>query len=77
MTLLQLLISIIFLGSWVTFFFVRIPRLGWGLGISKCRKQVFNSRFGIILMKTDWILRVVTFFIYLLTALGFSAWLPE
>ena len=77
MTLLQLLISIIFLGSWVTFFFVRIPRLGWGLGIAKCRKQVFNSRFGINLMKTDWILRVVTFCIYLITALGFSAWLPE
>ncbi len=28
-------------------------------------------------MKTDWILRLVTFCIYLLTALGFSIWLPE
>ena len=32
---------------------------------------------GIGLMKTDWILRLVTLCIYLITALGFSVWLPS
>ena len=77
MVAIQFVISIIYIGSWLTFVFVRLPRVGWGFALLKWRNKVFLSHSGICIMKMDWILRLVTLLFYLGFSLGFSVWLPE
>jgi hypothetical protein len=77
MITVQLVISIIYIGSWASFFLVRAPRLLWGLMFAKWRLQIFHSGRGLCMMKADWILRLVTLILYVGIAFGFSTWLPE
>jgi len=77
MLLIQIVISIIYLGSWVTFVAVRLTRVIWGGLITKFRLRVYKSRYGTKIMKAHWILRLVTSVMYLGFAFGFSIWLPE
>ena len=77
MIAVQFIVSIIYLGSWITFLLVRVPRIIWGLGMVKYKTRVFKSHRGVCLMKTDWILRLVTVGFYLAIALSFSVWLPK
>mmetsp|Transcript_1141 Transcript_1141/g.1699 ORF Transcript_1141/g.1699 Transcript_1141/m.1699 type:complete len:209 (-) Transcript_1141:766-1392(-) len=76
MIAIQFVISIIYLGSWLTFLLVRVPRVCWGLALLKWKKKVFLSRSGILIMKMDWMIRMATMFFYLIFSLGFSVWLP-
>ena len=77
MLALQFIVSIIYLGSWLTFFFVRVPRVLWGWALLKWKFEVFTSHRGICLLKAEWILRLSTLALYVCLALGFSVWLPE
>ena len=77
MTLIQFVISIIYLGSWVTFVIVRLPRVFWGCVLSHCQRRIIKSKSAQCMMKTDWILRCVTLGIYICVSFGFSTWLPE
>ena len=77
MLAIQLVISIIYIGSWYTFLLVRLPRVVWGYTISYCKMRIFKSPRGLCLQKTDWILRLVTMAIYLVVSFGFSVWLSE
>ena len=77
MTAIQFVISIIYIGSWWTFLFVRIPRVVMGLIWSKWKLQIFNSNKAMCMLKADWILRVATLGLYLLISFGFSVWLPR
>jgi hypothetical protein len=77
MILIQFVISIIYLGSWVTFFLVRIPRLVWGFVMANWKTKIFNSKSAQCMMKADWILRLVTLVFYIGLSFGFSVWLPE
>ena len=77
MLAIQFVISIIYIGSWFTFLIVRIPRVIWGLILSKYQRKVYMSMRGAGIMKADWILRLSTLVIHILLSLGFSVWLPE
>ena len=77
MTAIQFVISIIYIGSWLTFVFVRLPRVGLGFALLKWRNKIFLSNNGVCWMKTDWMLRLGTGILYIAFSLGFSAWLPE
>lgn len=77
MLAIQFIISIIYIGSWFTFLFVRIPRVVWGLLLSKFHRKIYMSMRGAGIMKADWIFRLVTLVIHILLAFGFSVWLPE
>ena len=77
MLAIQFVVSIIYIGSWVTFILVRIPRVVWGLLMQKFKLNIFLSARGINIMKADWILRLTTLVIYIGLSFGFSVWLPE
>ena len=77
MIFIQFVISIIYLGSWVTFIMVRIPRVVWGCIMSHGKKKIIKSKSASCMMKTDWILRLVTLIFYICLSFGFSVWLPD
>jgi len=77
MIAIQLVISIIYIGSWVTFCLVKIPRIFWGLIFAKWRLKILNSPRSRCIMMADWILRLVTLLIYVGIAFGFSIELPK
>ena len=74
---IQFVISIIYIGSWVTFLFVRIPRVVLGLILTKWKLKIFRSNHGICAMKMDWIVRATTAIIYVVFSFGFSVYLPK
>ena len=77
MILIQFVVSIIYLGSWVTFLLVRVPRLVWGCVMAQWKLKIFKSNSAQCMMKADWILRLTTLIFYVLLSFGFSIWLPE
>lgn len=44
MILIQFVISIIYLGSWVTFIMVRIPRVLWGCIMNHSKEKIIKSK---------------------------------
>ena len=44
MILIQFVISIIYLGSWVTFVMVRIPRVFWGCIMNHSKEKIIKSK---------------------------------
>ena len=44
MIFIQFVISIIYLGSWVTFIMVRIPRVVWGCIMNHGKKKIIKSK---------------------------------
>ena len=77
MILVQFVVSIIYLGSWFTFIFVRVPRLVWGCVMAHWKLKIFRSTRALLMMKADYILRLATLVIYVGLSFGFSVWLPE
>ena len=77
MILIQFVVSIIYLGSWLTFIMVRVPRLIWGCAMTTQKLRIFRSNKGVCMMKADYIVRLVTLAFYICLSFGFSIWLPE
>ena len=44
MILIQFVVSVIYLGSWVTFITVRVPRVFWGCIMKHGKKRIMKSR---------------------------------
>ena len=60
MLFIQALISIVYLGSWITFLVVRIPRVLWGSIMAILRVKILQSGSARCMLNSDWVLRLVT-----------------
>ena len=74
---LSFIISIIYIGSWITFLAVRLIRVIWGFFMQQCSLRIYKSRSGQCMMKADWIFRLITVILYLIVAFATSVRMPE
>lgn len=77
MLAIQFLVSIIYIGSWITFILVRLFRVLWGLAMKKWRLGLLHSPRAAKWIKADYIGRLVTVVIYFGVSFGFSVMLPR
>ena len=75
LAILQLLISPIYLGSWITFAVVRIPRVIISLFSQRCFFKINDMNRRLSYLKFEWIARLITTIIYTLVSIGMSIWL--
>lgn len=72
---LQLVISLIYMGSWFTLVLVRIPRVVISIFSQRCFFKIRDADRRISYLKFEWVARLVTNVLYVLLSIGWSVWL--
>ena len=72
---LQLVISLIYMGSWFTLVLVRIPRVAISIFSQRCFFKIRDADRRIRYLKFEWVARLVTNVLYVLLSIGWSVWL--
>ena len=75
LAVLQLTISLIYIGSWITFSVVRIPRVIISVFSQRCFFKISDMNRRLNYLKFEWITRFATVIIYTLVSLFWSVWL--
>ena len=73
----QLIVSILYIGSWFTMGLVRIPRVLIGCVTTQCLVKISDLNRRTMFLKFEWIMRLVTVAIYFIVSFASSVYLPK
>ena len=74
---IQVVISILHIGSWFTLAAVRVPRILTSCCLGSCTMRVQDLSRRKKCIKSEGVIRLVTLILYFLISFGFSVYLPK